>query len=144
MVQIKCLSNGLYSLKNSHIPFGMGFHPPLPLPLRQNSVWTALICYIGSSLTCWFCCCFFVFADGPDSSICHFHSICVVCAVSPSTFRFAVMVVEVDHIISIITTNQPPTAAYEMHQIVTIKIKTPARSGFFALWVSRFSFASTA
>ena len=25
MVQIKCLSNGLYSLKNSHIPFGMGF-----------------------------------------------------------------------------------------------------------------------
>ena len=40
MVQIKCLSNGLYSLKNSHIPFGMGFHPP---PLRQNSVWTALL-----------------------------------------------------------------------------------------------------
>ena len=25
MVQIKCFSNGLYSLKNSHIPFGMGF-----------------------------------------------------------------------------------------------------------------------
>ena len=30
MVQIKCLSNGLYSLKNSHIPFGMGFQPPPP------------------------------------------------------------------------------------------------------------------
>ena len=30
MVQIKCLSNGLYSLKNSHIPFGKGFHPPTP------------------------------------------------------------------------------------------------------------------
>ena len=40
MVQIKCLGNGLYSLKNSHIPFGMGFQPP---PLRQNSVWTALV-----------------------------------------------------------------------------------------------------
>ena len=27
MVQsIKCLSNGLYSLKNSHIPFGMGLN----------------------------------------------------------------------------------------------------------------------
>ena len=25
MVQIKCLSNGLYSMKNYHIPFGMGF-----------------------------------------------------------------------------------------------------------------------
>ena len=40
MVQIKCLSNGLYSLKNSHIPFGMGFQQPPPL--RRNSVWTAL------------------------------------------------------------------------------------------------------
>ena len=28
MVQIKCLSNGIYSLKNSHIPFGQGFQPP--------------------------------------------------------------------------------------------------------------------
>ena len=28
MVQIKCLSNGLYSLKNSHIPFGKGFQSP--------------------------------------------------------------------------------------------------------------------
>ena len=39
MVQIKCLSNGLYSLKNSHIPFGMGFQPPLPLTaeFRLNS-----------------------------------------------------------------------------------------------------------
>ena len=31
MVQIKCLSNGLYPLKNSHIPFGKGFQPPPPL-----------------------------------------------------------------------------------------------------------------
>ena len=30
MVQIKCLSNGLYSLKNSHIPFGQGLRPPPP------------------------------------------------------------------------------------------------------------------
>ena len=28
MMQIKCLSNGLYSLKNCHIPFGKGFQPP--------------------------------------------------------------------------------------------------------------------
>ena len=32
MVQIKCLSNGLYSLKNSHIPFGVGFQPHSPPP----------------------------------------------------------------------------------------------------------------
>ena len=46
MVQIKCLSNGLYSLKNSHIPFGMGFHPPPygRIPFEQH------LCYIGSSL----------------------------------------------------------------------------------------------
>ena len=38
MVQIKCLSNGLYSLKNSHIPFGMGFQPPaLTAEFRLNS-----------------------------------------------------------------------------------------------------------
>ena len=37
MVQIKCLSNGLYSLKNSHIPFGMGFHPPLMTEFGLNS-----------------------------------------------------------------------------------------------------------
>ena len=39
MVQIKCLSNGLYSLKNSHIPFGMGFQPPPPygrIPFEQH------------------------------------------------------------------------------------------------------------
>ena len=39
MVQIKCLSNGLYSLKNSHIPFGMGFQPPPPyggFPFEQH------------------------------------------------------------------------------------------------------------
>ena len=36
--QIKCLSYGLCSLKNSHIPFGMCFQPPLPPLLRQNSV----------------------------------------------------------------------------------------------------------
>ena len=34
MVQIKCLGNGLYSLKNSHIPFGMGFQPPRPYGQR--------------------------------------------------------------------------------------------------------------
>ena len=34
MVQIKCLSNGLYSLKNSHIPFGQGFQPPPPYGQR--------------------------------------------------------------------------------------------------------------
>ena len=43
MVQIKCLSNGLYSLKNSHIPFGQGFQPP---PLtdkdRLNSAFLVL------------------------------------------------------------------------------------------------------
>ena len=37
MVQIKCLSNGLYSLKNSHIPFGMGFQPPLMADFHLNS-----------------------------------------------------------------------------------------------------------
>ena len=37
MVQIKCLSNGLYSLKNSHIPFGQGFQPrPLTDKDRLN------------------------------------------------------------------------------------------------------------
>ena len=40
MVQIKCLSNGLYSLKNYHIPFGMGFQPPSPpsgrIPFEQH------------------------------------------------------------------------------------------------------------
>ena len=37
MVQIKCLSNGLYSLKNSHIPFGKGFQPPpLTAEFRLN------------------------------------------------------------------------------------------------------------
>ena len=30
-------SNGLYSLKNSHIPFGMGFQPPLTAEFRLNS-----------------------------------------------------------------------------------------------------------
>ena len=43
MVQIKCLGNGLYSLKNSHIPFGQGFQPP---PLtdkdRLNSAFLVL------------------------------------------------------------------------------------------------------
>ena len=34
MVQIKCLGNGLYSLKNSHIPFGQGFQPPPPYGQR--------------------------------------------------------------------------------------------------------------
>ena len=44
MVQIKCLSNGLYSLKNSHIPFGMGFQPPPPLTaeFRLNSTFLRL------------------------------------------------------------------------------------------------------
>ena len=41
MVQIKCLSNGLYSLKNSHIPFGMDFQPPPPL--RRISIWTTAL-----------------------------------------------------------------------------------------------------
>ena len=48
MVQIKCLSNGLYSLKNSHIPFGMGFQPPRPyggFPFEQH------FSYKGASLT---------------------------------------------------------------------------------------------
>ena len=48
MVQIKCLSNGLYSLKNSHIPFGMGFQPPAPyggFPFEQH------FSYKGASLT---------------------------------------------------------------------------------------------
>ena len=45
MVQIKCLSNGLYSLKNSHIPFGMGFQPYGRIPFEQH------LCYIGSTLT---------------------------------------------------------------------------------------------
>ena len=48
MVQIKCLSNGLYSLKNSHIPFGMGFQPPPPyggFPFEQH------FSYKGASLT---------------------------------------------------------------------------------------------
>ena len=31
MVQIKCFINGLYSLNNSNIPFGMGFQPLPPL-----------------------------------------------------------------------------------------------------------------
>ena len=47
MVQIKCLSNGLYSLKNSHIPFGMGFQPPPPyggFPFEQH------FSYKGASL----------------------------------------------------------------------------------------------
>ena len=47
MVQIKCLSNSLYSLKNSHILFGMGFQPPPygRIPFEQH------FCYTGSSLT---------------------------------------------------------------------------------------------
>ena len=45
MVQIKCLSNGLYSLKNSHIPFGMRFQP---LPLRH------LICTIFHHYISWY------------------------------------------------------------------------------------------
>ena len=47
MVQIKCLSNGIYSLKNSHIPFGMGFQPPPPyggFPFEQH------FSYKGASL----------------------------------------------------------------------------------------------
>ena len=47
MVQIKCLSNGVYSLKNSHIPFGMGFQPPPPyggFPFEQH------FSYKGASL----------------------------------------------------------------------------------------------
>ena len=46
MVQIKCLSNGLYSLKTSHIPFGMGFQPPPygGFPFEQH------FSYTGSSL----------------------------------------------------------------------------------------------
>ena len=47
MVQIKCLSNGLYSLKNFHIPFGMGFQPPLlysGFPFEQH------FSYKGASL----------------------------------------------------------------------------------------------
>ena len=35
MVKIRCLGNGLYSLKNSHIPFGQGFQPPPPYGQRQ-------------------------------------------------------------------------------------------------------------
>ena len=44
MVQIKCLGNGLYSLKNSHIPFGQGFQPPPPLTDkdRLNSAFLVL------------------------------------------------------------------------------------------------------
>ena len=35
--------NGLYSLKNSHNPFGkVHISPPPPPPLRQNSGWTAI------------------------------------------------------------------------------------------------------
>ena len=52
MVQIKCLSNSLYSLKNYHIPFGMGFQPPRPygrIPFEQH------LCYTGSSLTSVYC-----------------------------------------------------------------------------------------
>ena len=30
MMQIKCLSNGSYSLKSCHNPFGKGFQPPAP------------------------------------------------------------------------------------------------------------------
>ena len=30
MMQIKCLSNGSYSLKSCHNPFGKGFQPPRP------------------------------------------------------------------------------------------------------------------
>ena len=38
MVQIKCLTNGLYSLKNSHIPLGMVFNlPPFSAEFHLNS-----------------------------------------------------------------------------------------------------------
>ena len=58
MVHINFLSIGLYSLKNSHIPFGMGFQPPPPygrIPFEQhfsyavaslttlNTVWKSFI-----------------------------------------------------------------------------------------------------
>ena len=48
MVQIKCLSNGLYSLKNSHIPFWQGFRPPL----RTKTVWTVLFLCRGFPKRC--------------------------------------------------------------------------------------------
>ena len=35
-MQIKCPSNGLYSLKNSHKPFVKGFQPPLTAKVRLN------------------------------------------------------------------------------------------------------------
>ena len=41
-MQIKCLGNGLYLLKNSHKPFGKGFQPPVP-PLRQSLIWTLFL-----------------------------------------------------------------------------------------------------
>ena len=51
MVKIKCLSNGLYSLKNSHIPFGSGFQPSPPL--RRISVWTVLFLWRGCRSICY-------------------------------------------------------------------------------------------
>ena len=48
MVQIKCLSNGIYSLKNSHIPFGQGFQPPPP-PYGQRP-FEPCFSYAGASL----------------------------------------------------------------------------------------------
>ena len=48
MVQIKCLCNGLYSLKNSHIAFGMGFQPPPPPYSRI--LFEHHLCYVGASL----------------------------------------------------------------------------------------------
>ena len=41
-MQIWFLSNGSYSLKNCHNPFGKAIHPPSP-PLRQNAGWTPKI-----------------------------------------------------------------------------------------------------
>ena len=41
MMQIWFLSNGSYSLKNCHNPFGKAIQPPPPL--RQNSGWTLKI-----------------------------------------------------------------------------------------------------
>ena len=44
-MKIRWLSNGLYSLKNYHIPFGMGFQPPRPygrIPFEQHLCYTGL------------------------------------------------------------------------------------------------------
>ena len=47
MVQIKCLSNGLYSLKKSHIPFGIGFQPPPTAGFRLYLCLYLCICACG-------------------------------------------------------------------------------------------------